>query len=49
MRDEAAIANRTVADHRVESARDDIDESVIEFEGHRDPRVVYPGGAEPVP
>jgi hypothetical protein len=40
MGDEAAIANRTMADYRVEPARGDVDEPVVELEGHRDPRVL---------
>jgi hypothetical protein len=40
MGDEAAIANRTVADHRVESARGDVDEPVVELKGHRHPRML---------
>jgi hypothetical protein len=37
---EAAIANRTVADHPVEPGRGDVEEPVVELEGHRDPRVL---------
>jgi hypothetical protein len=40
MGDEAAIANRTVADHRVEAARGDVDEPIVELERHRDPGVL---------
>jgi hypothetical protein len=40
MGDEAAIANRTVADHRVEPARGNIDEPIVELKGHRNPRVL---------